>query len=105
SACPSDPCLSHSSTCDDCAATPGCGYCEEDGRCRGGATGGPTYGVCNDWRYLPSACPSTDTCDSHGTCTDCAASAGCGWCSDGAACRSGDSTMPTGGACDGWTYL
>src|SRR5262249_6292545 len=62
-ACPGDPCTAHSATCDDCAATTGCGYCLEDTRCRSGDTNGPTVGTCNDWRYASTSCPSMDTCD------------------------------------------
>lgn len=98
-------------TCSDCGATDGCGWCATSNSCLDGTADSSNDGACTgvSWIWDPAYCPGQgDLCATHSaSCDDCAMQPGCGFC-PGMGCRAGTADGPlVGGAvttCDGWAY-
>ncbi len=91
-----DPCRSDGTTCDDCTARAGCGFCADDGQCHSESF----ETSCRDWRAVWFECID---CDSISECGECATN-GCGWCASSGQCmaaRSGGSPLRP---CTDWHY-
>lgn len=78
-----NPC-SQFTTCEDCTAEFGCGFCASSGKCE--AMGGPTSSAqssCSGGSFAtwPGSCKGF--CAGHTSCADCSSQPGCGWCSSG----------------------
>jgi hypothetical protein len=81
-----DRCAAHT-TCDTCAATSGCVFC--DGACvlADTARTGPASGTCTTTASNPSMCPApSGACAMNADCGTCAAADGCAWCEGRNAC-------------------
>jgi len=62
---------SDASTCLDCTAESGCGYCASSGECVSGNLMGPATGTCADWDYTSTQCmcaPLAATCTMDSMC-------------------------------------
>ena len=93
--------------CTGCAVQAGCGWCQDTSACYIGYSGGPTYGLCRDWRwggaYMCST-PAPNAVCPHTTCANCVGEAGCGWCRTDGQCHQKNSTSsePLNGGCSEW---
>ena len=83
-------------TCGDCTAAVGCGFCQSDHQCHG--EGYETS--CADWRGAWFECTA---CEAIADCSTCAVS-GCGWCADSNRCMTARSGGGPLGACADWHY-
>lgn len=97
-----DPCAAFT-TCEDCSSHIGCGFCTSTGRCQPDGLEGSADGSCpaSSFARWPGSCGGF--CGGHnGSCTDCTAQAGCGWCATGGGrCleASADFAGPAGTSC------
>lgn len=81
-----DRCAEHD-TCDDCAATSGCVFC--DGSCvaADATRTGPATGTCTTLSASASSCPvPSGDCAMHASCDECANAGGCAWCAGRGIC-------------------
>lgn len=91
-----DPCASDGTTCDDCSARVGCGFCADDGSCRSDFL----EGTCTDWRAAWFECVD---CDAITDCGECATN-GCGWCASNDSCMAARSGGGPLRPCEDWHY-
>ena len=96
-------CSSHTE-CGSCTSTAGCGWCDQNNVCLPGNEHGPHSGTCGGGSWRLHHCGGVD-CRQHSTCDQCAAAAGCGWCSTTSSCTSGVNSGPTDGSvCPDWEF-
>jgi hypothetical protein len=97
-----DPC-SRFTTCETCARQAGCGFCSTTGTCEAEGPSGSAESSCSGSSFATWLGSCEGFCASHsGSCTDCAAQPGCGWCSTGQPqCveASHDTYQPLSGSC------
>jgi hypothetical protein len=94
------PCA-HTS-CGECTAEEGCGWCASSGQCLQGNAFSPCAGGCKEhWTY--GYCADTP-CASHATCGDCLATAYCGWCAASQLCMAGSDANPLHLTCPAESY-
>jgi len=119
SQCPGDPCGSRSS-CGDCAAVDGCGWCGDTGTCTAGNSDGPSAGSCGSWSWYSDACypdaggsdggssdggvDAGDTCNAFPICGGCTQQTNCGYCATDGMCRRGSDVGPDEGSCAAWKW-
>lgn len=94
----SDPC-SGASTCQDCNAIIGCGYCVATGRCLRDARRGEC--PASLWQDSPSEC---EVCSGHGSCSECVRDAFCGWCASSGRCLTAESGGAPPEPCADWNF-
>jgi hypothetical protein len=74
-----DECKTFTS-CEDCTARTGCGFCAATGRCEAQGEAGSADSACpaSSFATWPGSCPGF--CAARATCADCSSQPGCGWC-------------------------
>jgi len=94
----------HITTCTNCTAKPGCGWCESTSQCFAGNSVGPGGNPKNCTEWFFGSCHIAE-CAALKTCLTCSADIFCGWCLTTKTCSAGTISGPILGSCPSGQFV